>query len=68
MLWSMNKTLFDQPLFWWDCVCFKKYHKMIARDVSKQQALDVDPAAMVFIIEDVKKTILDFSQTKERVL
>ena len=41
---------------------------MIARDVSKQQALDVDPAAMVFIIEDVKKTILDFSQGKKRVL
>ena len=41
---------------------------MIARDVSKQQALDVDPTGMVFIIEDLKKTILDFSQEKERVL
>ena len=41
---------------------------MIARDVSKQQALDVDPTAMVFIIEDVKRTILDFSQGKKRVL
>ena len=60
---------------------FKSYHKMIAIDLSKKQALDADPkliqqinftrnlarkenanAAMFFIIEEVKETILNFSQ------
>ena len=60
-------------------------HKMIAIDLSKQQALDTDPKAMqqinftgnldgnnnrliVFIIEQVKETILDFSQGTVRAL
>ena len=51
---------------------FKKYYKMIAIDLSKQQALDADPkaiqqinftgnleqqATLFFIIEDVKDTL-----------
>ena len=55
---------------------FKNYYKMIAIDLSKQQALDSDPKAIqlinfienlhpagnttFFIIEEVKETILDF--------
>ena len=54
---------------------FKKYYKMIAIDFRKQQALDADPkaikqnsftgnlekqAAMFFIIEKAKGTVLDF--------
>ena len=55
---------------------FKNYYKVIAIDLSKQQALDIDPnaiqqinftgnldraadATIVFIIEEVKETILD---------
>ena len=53
-----------------DCPCFKKYYKLIAIDLSKQQKLDADPKAieqitgnqdraqgstMFFIIEEVKK-------------
>ena len=62
---------------------FNNYYKMIAIDLSKQQALGADPKAiqqinftgnlnrgknvndntiMFFIIEEVKETILDFSQ------
>ena len=56
---------------------FKDYYKMIAIDLSKQQALDADPKAIqqinlagnlerqvtiFFIIEEVKQTVLDFSQ------
>ena len=56
---------------------YKKYYKMIAIDLSKQQALDADPKAIqqisftgnlaqqatIFsIIEEVKETILDFAQ------
>ena len=62
---------------------FNNYYKMIAIDLSKQQALDVDPKAIqkinfvrnlnrgedvndnkivFFIIEEVKETILNFSQ------
>ena len=58
---------------------FKNHHKMIAIELSKQQALDADPKAMqeinftgnlrgrdnrvmFSIIEEAKKTILDFSQ------
>ena len=29
-----------------DYTCFKKYYKMIAIDLSKQQALDADPKAI----------------------
>ena len=29
-----------------DYLCFKKYHKMIAIDLSKQQVLDADPKAI----------------------
>ena len=74
---------------WDDCTIFylldynyfNKYHKMIAIDLSKRQALDTDPkliqqinftwnlareekgnATMFFIIEEVKETILNFSQ------
>ena len=56
---------------------FKKYYKMIAIDLSKQQTLDADPktiqqinfignleqqSAIFFIIEEAKETVLDFSQ------
>ena len=54
---------------------FNNYYKMIAVDLSKQQALDADPkaiqqinltgnleqqAAIFFIIEEAKETVLDF--------
>ena len=29
-----------------DYICFKKYYKMIAIDLSKQKALDADPKAI----------------------
>ena len=58
---------------------FKDNYKMIAIDLSKQQALDPDPRAIQqidftsdligadntrisFILEEVKETILDFSE------
>ena len=64
---------------------FKDTYKMIAIDLSKQQALDTDPRAIqqinftanldragnitiYFILEEVKKTILDFSQGTVKVL
>ena len=64
---------------------FKEDYKLIAIDLSKQQALDGDPKAiqqinftenldqtesaiMFFILEEVKNTILDFSQGSVRVL
>ena len=60
-------------------------YKMIAIDLSKQQALDADPGAIqqfnftanldranstriYFILEEVKETILDFSQGIVKVL
>ena len=63
---------------------FKKYYKMIAIDLSKQQALDADPKAIqqinftanldragntriYFILEEVKETVLDFSQRTVKV-
>ena len=63
---------------------FKDYCKMIAIDLSKQQALDTDPKAiqqinftgnlnqrggakMLSIIEEVKETILNFSQRTVKV-
>ena len=60
-----------------DYIYFKNYHKMIAIDLSKQQALDADPktiqlinftenlerqVTIFFIIEKAKETALDFSQ------
>ena len=64
---------------------FKDHYKMITIDLSKQQALDVDPRAiqqinftaildrvgnttMFFIIEEIKETVLDFSQGTVKVL
>ena len=62
---------------------FKKYCKMIAIDLSKQQALTPDPkaiqqinftgnlennTAMFFIIEGAKETVLDFSNETVKAL
>ena len=64
---------------------FKDHYKMIAIDLSKQQALDADPRAiqqinftenldragnttMFLILEETKKTVLDFSQRTVKVL
>ena len=61
---------------------FKKYYKMIASDLRKQQELDTDPkaiqqinltgnlannAVIYLIIEEVKETALDFSQWTVKV-
>ena len=66
-----------------DYIYFKKY-KMIAIDLSKQQALDADPKAiqqinftanldrantrLYFILEEAKETISEFSQGTVKVL
>ena len=64
---------------------FKNHYKLIAIDLSKQQALDADPRAIqqinftvnlnrdgnttiLFIIEEAKETVLDFSQGTEKSL
>ena len=62
---------------------FSESYKMIAIDLSKQQALDADPketqqisfagnleknATIFVIIEESKETILDFSQETVKVL
>ena len=63
---------------------FKQNHKMIAIDLSKQQALDADPRATqqinftanldragnttFFIIDEAKETVSDFSQGTVKVL
>ena len=63
---------------------FKENYKMIAIDLSKQQALNVDArtiqqinstanldraeATMFFIIEEAKEIVLDFSQGTVKVL
>ena len=62
---------------------FKENYKLIAIDLSKQQALDADPRAiqqinftanldtgakMFFIIEQAKKTVFEFSQGTVKVL
>ena len=58
---------------------FANTYKMIAVDLSKQQALDADPRAIqkinftanldtYFILEEAKETILDFSQGTVKVL
>ena len=61
---------------------FKNNYKMIAIDLSKQQALDADPkaiqqinftgnldeqSAIFFIVEEAKETVLDFSQGTVKV-
>ena len=68
-----------------DYCYFKENYKLIAIDLSKQQALGADPramqqinftanldtdegAAMFFIIEKAKETVLDFSQGTVKVL
>ena len=68
-----------------DYTYFTNNYKMIAVDLSKQQALDADPRAIqqinftanldragntrvCFILEEVKETILDFSQGTVKVL
>ena len=67
-----------------DYTYFKKYYKMIAIDLSKQQALDADPKAIqqiiftanlnrantriYFILEEAKETIFEFSQGAVKVL
>ena len=49
------------PLYLLDYTYFKKYYKMIAKDLSKQQVLDADPKAIQQINctanlnEDLKK-------------
>ena len=65
-----------------DYNCFKNYYKMIAIDLSKQHALDVDSnaiqqanftgnlkknATIFFIIEEGKETVFDFSQRTVKV-
>ena len=68
---------------------FNNYYKMIATDISKQQALDADPKAirqinftgnlnrgedvndntiLLFIIEELRETVSDFSQGHVKVL
>ena len=61
---------------------FKNYYKIIAIDLSIQQALDADPKAMqqinftgnlsqqagiLFIIEEAKETVLNFSKETVKV-
>ena len=73
---STTACLLDYPYL-------KKYYKMIAIDLSKQQALHTDPkaiqlinfignldqaATMFFITEEENETILSFSQGTVRVL
>ena len=41
---------------------------MIAVGLSKQQALDADPRAIYFILEEAKETILNFVQGTVKVL
>ena len=63
---------------------FKKYYKMIATDLSKQQVLDADPKAIqqinftanldrantrfYFILEEAKQSAFGFSQGTVKVL
>ena len=63
---------------------FKKYYKMIATDLSKQQVLDADPKAIrqinftanldrantrfYFILEEAKESVSGFSQGTVKVL
>ena len=73
-----TRCLLDYPYF-------KDTYKMVAVDLSKEQALDADPRAIqqinftanldragktrvYFTLEEVKETILDFSQGRVKVL
>ena len=64
---------------------FKKYYKLLAIDLRKQQKQDADPkgiqqisfngnleraevSTMLFIIEEAKERVLDFSNGKDKVL
>ena len=67
-----------------DYLYLKNYSKMIAVDLSKQQALDADPKAIqqinftanldrantrfYFILEEAKETVFEFSQGTAKVL
>ena len=66
-----------------DSPYYKKYHKLIAIDLSKQQKLESDPKAIhqinftgylnraegaTFIIEEAKETVLDFSKGAVKLL
>ena len=67
-----------------DYTYFKKYYKMIATDLSKQQVLDADPKAIrqinftanldrantrfYFILEEAKESVSGFSQGTVKVL
>ena len=66
-----------------DCFYFKKYYKMIAVDLSKQQALDAKAIQQInftanlnrdgntrfyFILEEAKETVFEFSQGTVKVL
>ena len=67
-----------------DYTYFKNYYKIIATDLSKQQALDFDPRAIqqinftanvdrantriYFILEEVKETVFEFLQGTVKVL
>ena len=66
-----------------DYAYFKDYYKMIATDLSKQQASDADSRAIqqinftanligitriYFILEGAKETVLEFSQETVKVL
>ena len=67
-----------------DYIYFKNYYKMIAINLSKQQALDADPKAIqqinftanldrantrfYFILEEAKETVFEFSQGTVKVL
>ena len=64
-----------------DYTYFKKYYKMIAIDLSKQQALDADlqinftanlgragNTRFYFILEEAKETVFEFSQGTVKVL
>ena len=67
-----------------DYTYFKKYYRMIAVDLSKQQVLDADPNAIqqinftenlneantrfYFILEEAKETVFEFLQETVKVL
>ena len=65
-----------------DYTYFKKYYKMVAVDLSKQQVLDADPKAiqqinftanldntrLYFILEEARETVFEFSQGNVKVL
>ena len=85
-IWKISKGQWDDYTTgcWLDYNYFKNNCKMIATDLTKQQALDGDPKAiqqiffgnlerdagptMFFIIEEAKETILDFLQGTVKVL